>query len=84
MMLYPAIGDLEKVTHSRYALVIITAKRARQLLDQSENNGIILNDKPVKMAINDIAAGRIICKVDRFADVDDLPEEVQIVQPIMI
>ena len=40
MMLYPAINDLEKVTHNRYALVIITAKRARQLLEQSENNKV--------------------------------------------
>ena len=33
MMLYPAIGDLEKVTHIRYALLTVTAKRARQLLE---------------------------------------------------
>ena len=70
MMLYPAIGDLEKVTHSRYALVTVTAKRVRQLLDISENNKIPLSDKPVKLAINDIATGKVTCRV-----ADDICEE---------
>lgn len=62
MMLYPAIGELEKVTQSRYALVTITAKRARQLLEASEQSGTPLSDKPVKLAINDIALGKVRCK----------------------
>jgi len=62
MMLYPAIGELEKVTQSRYALVTITAKRARQLLEASEQSGTPLSDKPVKLAINDIAQGKVRCK----------------------
>jgi len=62
MMLYPAINDLEKITHSRYALVIVTAKRARQLLEASENNKTPLTDKPVKLAIRDIAEGKVTCK----------------------
>ena len=70
MMLYPAIGDLEKVTHSRYALVTVTAKRARQLLEISENNKIPLTDKPVKLAINDIATGKVTCRA-----ADDISEE---------
>lgn len=64
MMLYPAISELEKVTHSRYALVIVTAKRARQLLEASEANKIQLDDKPVKLAIHDIASGKVTCKSD--------------------
>lgn len=62
MMLYPAIGELEKVAESRYALVTITAKRARQLLEASEQSGTPLADKPVKLAINDIASGKVRCK----------------------
>ncbi len=62
MMLYPAIGELEKVAESRYALVTITAKRARQLLEAAEQNEIPLSDKPVKLAINDIALGKVKCK----------------------
>ena len=64
MMLYPAIADLEKVTHSRYALVIITAKRARQLRESADANNVQLSDKPVKLAIEDIASGKVCCKSD--------------------
>lgn len=62
MMLYPAINDLEKITQSRYALVIVTAKRARQLLEVSDANKTQLSDKPVKLAIEDIASGKVKCR----------------------
>ena len=61
-MLYPAVTDLEKVTNSRYALVILTAKRARQLAEASEANDVPMNVKPVKQAILDIAGGKVKCK----------------------
>lgn len=74
MMLYPAIGELEKVTQSRYALVTITAKRARQLLEASEQNGTPLSDKPVKLAINDIAQGKVRCKEAGDSEVEQTEE----------
>ncbi len=61
-MLYPAVGELEKATESRYALVIMTAKRARQISEEAEANEVELNDKPVKLAINDIANGKVVIK----------------------
>ncbi len=61
-MLYPAVTELEKVTKSRYALVILTAKRARQLAEASEANDVPMNVKPVKQAILDIASGKVRCK----------------------
>ncbi len=61
-MLYPAVGELEKAAESRYALVILTAKRARQISEQAEANEVELNDKPVKLAINDIASGKVVIK----------------------
>jgi DNA-directed RNA polymerase subunit omega len=61
-MLYPAVAELEKVTRSRYALVIMAAKRARQISEYAEKNEIELNEKPVKMAINDIANGKVELK----------------------
>ncbi len=75
MMLYPAIGELEKVTQSRYALVTITAKRARQLLEASEQNGTPLSDKPVKLAINDIALGKVRCKEESENETEQVCEE---------
>lgn len=61
-MLYPAVTELEKVTESRYALVILTAKRARQIAEISEVNDIPQTVKPVKQAILDIASGKVRCK----------------------
>lgn len=61
-MLYPAVTDLEKVTNSRYGLVILTAKRARQLAENSESSGVPMTEKPIKQAILDIAEGRVCCK----------------------
>lgn len=61
-MLYPAVSELEKVSNSRYALVIMAAKRARQIAAQAEADEIELTDKPVKLAITDIANGKVTIK----------------------
>ena len=54
-MLYPEIGKLMEGLDSRYSLVIVTAKRARQLATNTAN------DKAVSHAINEIANGKIKC-----------------------
>ncbi len=61
-MLYPAVAELEKVTKSRYALVITIAKRAREISEEAEATGADLTDKPVKMAIMDIFNGKVTVK----------------------
>lgn len=61
-MLYPAVSELEKVTQSRYALVIMTAKRARQISEKAAETESELTDKPVKLAITDIASGKVVIK----------------------
>ena len=74
MMLYPAISELESITKSRYSLVIITAKRARQLLENSETNKVELTDKPVKLAIQDIASGKVRCKAPGEEVAEECPD----------
>ena len=74
MMLYPPISELEAITNSRYSLVIVTAKRARQLLENSELNKVELTDKPVKLAIQDIASGKVRCKT-ASNDIEDSESE---------
>lgn len=37
---------------SRYSLVIATAKLARRVVDNAEENGDILEEKPVTIALN--------------------------------
>lgn len=54
-MLYPEISKLMEGLDSRYSLVVMTAKRARQLVSDSSN------DKTVSRAINEIASGKIKC-----------------------
>ncbi|MCH5202535.1 MAG: DNA-directed RNA polymerase subunit omega [Oscillospiraceae bacterium] len=38
---------------SRYALVIGVAKRAREIAQEFEENGVITDEKPVLLAIDD-------------------------------
>lgn len=61
-MLYPAVSELENKTNSRYALVILAAKRARQISEQANAQELDLPHKPVKLAIMDIAAGKVAIK----------------------
>ena len=54
-MLNPAIGKLIKVYDSRYQLVLDVAKRARIIAERAEENHEILLEKPVSIAINELA-----------------------------
>ncbi|MEG0321887.1 MAG: DNA-directed RNA polymerase subunit omega [Oscillospiraceae bacterium] len=64
MMLYPAMKDLLAQVPSRYMLVNIVAQRARQISSESENSGIPLEDKPVSMAIEEVAQGKVYVDID--------------------
>ena len=56
-MLYPAMTDLLKNVESRYLLVNVVAHRARQISIESEMTGEQLADKPVTIAIHEVANG---------------------------
>ncbi len=43
---------------SRYSLVRATAKRAREISEEAEDDGIILVEKPVSIAIDEIIEGK--------------------------
>ena len=57
MMLYPAMNKLTSYIPNRYMLVDVVARRARQIAQEAEMNGEILEEKPVTMAINEVAEG---------------------------
>ena len=59
MMLKPAMKDLLGQVPSRYQLVNVVAHRARQIASQAEDEGYPLNEKPVTMALNEVADGKI-------------------------
>jgi len=58
-MLYPAMSQLLKNIDSRYLLVNVIARRARQLSIESELTHEPLQDKPVTIAINEVARGEL-------------------------
>ena len=55
MMLYPAMTKLNEYIPNRYMMVNVVARRARQIALEAEENGEILEEKPVTMAINEVA-----------------------------
>ena len=59
MMLYPAMKDLLEKIPSRYELVNVVACRARQIATDPEVSGEPLNDKPVSIAIREVAEGKL-------------------------
>ena len=59
MMLYPAMNTLTKNVPNRYLLVNVVARRARQIAEDAELEGIHLTEKPVTEAINEVADGEI-------------------------
>jgi len=58
-MIEPSINSLLEKVDSRYTLVIVTAKRARQLVDGAVKVTGSGSDKPVTVAINEIDEGKV-------------------------
>lgn len=58
-MLYPPVADMLKHVESRYLLVNVVAQRARQIATEAEAFGEELTEKPVTMAIKEVAAGKL-------------------------
>lgn len=56
-MLRPTDIESLKGDKSRYAIVVGVAKRARDIAEQAEQDGEILLEKPVSIAINDLTNG---------------------------
>ncbi len=58
-MLYPPVADLLKNVGSRYLLVNVVAQRARQLAEEAEQLQEELPEKPVTLAVREVAAGEL-------------------------
>lgn len=61
-MLYPSINLIKKKADSRYTLVILAAKRARDLIDGKARLTEADSDRPVSIAANEIAEDLITYK----------------------
>lgn len=62
-MLYPPVADMLKNVDSRYLLVNVVAHRARQIASEAEAYGEELTDKPVTLAIREVAEGKLTATV---------------------
>ena len=58
-MLYPPIADLLEQVDGRYLLVNVVAKRARQIALEANEFGEELPEKPVTLAIREVAEGKL-------------------------
>ena len=62
-MLYPPVADLLEKVESRYLLVNVVAKRARQIAEEAEELHEDLPEKPVTMAIREVAEGKLTATI---------------------
>ena len=62
-MLYPPMSELLQHINSRYLLVNVVARRARQIAAEAEEPQEALEDKPVTMAIREVAEGRLMASL---------------------
>ena len=53
----PSLKKILSNHMSRYSLVIATAKRAREIANEAEEEKIILTEKPVSIALDEILKG---------------------------
>lgn len=56
-MFNPDLRNVLKNHTSRYSLVTAIAKRARDISADAQENGDILNEKPVSIALDEIISG---------------------------
>ena len=62
-MVYPPVADLLKNVDSRYLLVNVVAHRARQSALEAETFQEELPEKPVTLAIQEVADGKLTATI---------------------
>ena len=70
MMLYPAMSVLNSYIPNGYMLVTVVARRARQIAEEAEITGVHLDEKPVTIAINEVADGKLSAVQEETEDAE--------------
>ena len=69
-MFNPDLKDVLKNNVSRYSLVTAVAKRAREIAADADENGEILKEKPVSLALDEIITGKYqVVEPDEIKDI---------------
>lgn len=74
-MFNPDLKKLLKDCNSRYSLVVGVAKRAREIRDEAIKNEVLLDEKCVSTAINDIYDGKFIVEEPEVIHSQDKKDE---------
>ena len=67
MLFEPPIDELAKTIGSKYELCVVASKRARQLMEQAQNQGyteLPSKEKPLSVAAQEIYDGKLIATND--------------------
>ena len=56
----PPIDELAEKVGSKYSLCVVTSKRARQIMEQAQNQGTEITDKPLSVAAQEIYDGKLV------------------------
>ncbi|MBQ5797898.1 MAG: DNA-directed RNA polymerase subunit omega [Firmicutes bacterium] len=76
-MLYPSINLLRSKVDSSYTLVIMAAKRSRDLIDGKPQLTEVESSKPVTLATNEIAEDLIsYTREEKVAEEEEAAEEL--------
>ena len=63
----PPIDELAVKAGSKYALCVLTSKRARQIMEQTQNQGLTElpnNEKPLSVAAQELYDGKLVATND--------------------
>ena len=71
----PSATEMLKENESYYSLVVGVAKRARQIAEEAEEKGEILSEKPVQLAVQELAQGQFKIKEASEDAVEEIVEE---------
>ncbi len=75
-MLDPSMGDLKARINNRYLLVNVTARLAREISQKAEDEEISLDNKPVTIALHEIADGEVAVVKTEEGETNESTEEM--------
>lgn len=78
LLIRPSLEELISKADSRYTLVVMAARRARTIMNIQQKRGGNLAEKPVTLALREIAEGRIQFYRPAPGEVEETVEEAPI------
>ena len=75
MMLYPPMAELVDKVGSRYLLVNLVARRAQDISQKAEEEGEVLDRKPISTAIDEVYTGKLTIREKAEETEEEATEE---------